>query len=132
MFRDITEKPMFWLDEEGSIVNGDCYWMIPENEETSKNILWLVLAIANSTFIEEFYDIKFQNKLYSNKRRFITQYVEQFPLPNPERSKSKKLIGLAKKCYLETDVDKQDILEEKINELVWSTFNVEKPSIPLG
>lgn len=132
VFRDITEKPMFWLDEEGSVVNGDCYWMVPEYEDTSKNILWLILAIANSTFIEEFYDIKFQNKLYSNKRRFITQYVEQFPLPNPERSQSKKLISMAKKRYLETDSNKQDILEAKINELVWSTFNVEKPFIPLG
>lgn len=27
VFRDISEKPQFWLDETGAVVNGDCYWI---------------------------------------------------------------------------------------------------------
>ncbi len=77
------------MDKEGTIVNGDCYWLINDNDNMPENILWLVLAVANSHFIEDFYDIKFQNKLYSNRRRFITQYVEQFPIPDPNLADSK-------------------------------------------
>jgi len=124
IFRDITKKPMFWMDKEGSVVNGDCYWMICEKKNAPEKILWLILAIANSSFIEEFYDIKFQNKLYSNRRRFMTQYVEQFPIPDPSLEKSKELIILAEKCYNENDFIKRLNIEGKINELVWSIFNV--------
>ncbi len=124
IFRDISEHPVFWLDKDGTIVNGDCYWLLCDNKEMPDDILWLVLAIANSSFIEKFYDIKFQNKLYSNRRRFITQYVEQFPVPNPHDEEPKILISLAKKCYKETDPKKQIKIENKINEIVWSTFNV--------
>ena len=99
IFRDISEKPMFWMDKDAHVVNGDCYWMINENKNFSEDILWLVLAIANSSFIESFYDIKFQNKLYSNRRRYMTQYVENFPILDPNRKISKKLILLSKSCY---------------------------------
>lgn len=124
IFRDISERPTFWLDKEGTVVNGDCYWLLRDNKEMPENILWLILAVANSNFIEKFYDIKFQNKLYSNRRRFITQYVEQFPVPNPYNIESKTLIALAKKCYKETDAEKQKAIENKIDTIVWSTFNV--------
>jgi len=124
IFRDISERPTFWLDKEGTIVNGDCYWLLRDNKEMPENILWLILAVANSSFIEKFYDIKFQNKLYSNRRRFITQYVEQFPVPNPYNIESKTLIALAKKCYEETDAEKQKAIENEIDKIVWSIFNV--------
>jgi hypothetical protein len=124
IFRDISERPMFWLDNSGSIVNGDCYWILNENDKMPLDILWLILAIANSKFIEKFYDIKFQNKLYSNRRRFITQYVEQFPIPNPELEKSKKIIILAKECYNEKNESKKESLENKIDNLVWEVFKI--------
>jgi adenine-specific DNA-methyltransferase len=126
VFRDITEKPMFWMDEAGTIVNGDCYWICRDNEDTPEDILWLILAIANSKFIEEYYDVKFGNKLYSNRRRFISQYVKQFPLPDPKSEESKKLITLAKKCYLgdEGEIIKAEL---KINNLVWSVFGLSAP-----
>jgi len=125
IFRDITEQPMFWFDDSGSVVNGDCYWMLNENRNMPKDILWLVLAVANSRFIEKFYDYKFQNKLYSNRRRFISQYVEQFPVPNPELQKSKDLISLAKQTYNEKSEKKRNTLENIINELVWDIFQVD-------
>ena len=41
----------------------------------------LILAVANSSFAVEFYDAVCGNRLYSGRRRFITQYVKRFPLP---------------------------------------------------
>lgn len=124
IFRDISERPTFWMDTEGSVVNGDCYWMVAENPDVPENILWLILAVANSRFIEDFYDIKFQNKLYSNRRRFITQYVEQFPIPDPSLEESKKLINLAKRCYKEINDKNSELLEKEIDDIVWSIFKV--------
>jgi hypothetical protein len=51
VFRDISEKPQFWLDDTGSIVNGDCYWL-DINENTMDDTIYLALAVANSSFIE--------------------------------------------------------------------------------
>lgn len=124
IFRDISEQPTFWMDADATIVNGDCYWMLRDNKEMPEGILWLALAIANSKFIEDFYDIKFQNKLYSNRRRFITQYVEQFPIPDPQSPEAKKLMELAKQCYDETNHKTKQKIEDRINELVWSIFDV--------
>jgi adenine-specific DNA-methyltransferase len=28
VFRDIAEEPTFWIDLDGSVVNGDCYWLL--------------------------------------------------------------------------------------------------------
>ena len=81
VFPDISEKPVFTLDKSGAIVSGECYWLLL-NESENTDLNYLILGIANSKFIEKFYDISFPNKLYSGKRRFITQYVEKFPLPD--------------------------------------------------
>jgi adenine-specific DNA-methyltransferase len=122
VFRDISEQPIFWMDQTGAIVNGDCYWLT--SEEADSKLLWLALAIANSKFIEEFYDHSFNNKLYSGRRRFITQYVEKFPLPDPESKTAKEIINLTKSIYkLPVDAD-FDIQEEKLNKLVYSAFGL--------
>jgi len=95
VFRDIAEKPQFWLDDSGAIVNGDCYW-IDVYDETTDDELMLALAVANSSFIEDYYDVKFNNKLYAGKRRYMTQYVEDFPLPNPSSDIAKNAISLVR------------------------------------
>ena len=123
VFRDICEEPTFWLDNKQSIVNGDCYWMLNDYKEDEKNILWLILAVANSKFIEVFYDTKFNNKLYSNKRRFISQYVEKFPLPNPKLNTSIKMIELAKLIF-DNGKNKRSELEKELNNLVWEAFGL--------
>jgi len=84
VFRDISEKPTFWIDKSEAVVNGDCYWLISEDGKT--DLIWLAAAIANPMFIELFYDYSFCNKLYAGRRSFITQYVEKFPLPDPNES----------------------------------------------
>lgn len=120
IFRDISEKPQFWLDETGAIVNGDCYW-IDINQDVIEEVIYLALAIANSSFIEKFYDVKFNNKLYSGKRRYQTQYVEQFPIPYYNSEIAKKAIELVKKILAENtaiastgDKEKLDLLVEQL------------------
>lgn len=127
VFRDICEEPTFWLDKDQSIVNGDCYWMLNDFRKDEIDILWLILAVANSKFIELFYDTKFNNKLYSNKRRFISQYVEQFPLPDPKLAISLKMIDLAKSIFSEGDIRKRAEREKILNNLVWEAFDLPQP-----
>lgn len=121
VFRDISEKPVFWIDQQHTVVNGDCYWMIVDRPGTEE-LLWLAAAVANSTFIEAFYDHRFNNKLYSGRRRFITQYVEQFPLPSPESKLSRQIIDAAKAIYDIAGMPEADELEATLNSLVWRAF----------
>jgi len=125
VFPDISDKPIFWMDTEGSIVNGECYWFCAENEKESE-LLWLALAIANSTFIESFYDHKFNNKLYAGRRRFITQYVEQFPLPDPSLERTKLIISMTKKIHAITPSDEANSLATELDQLVWNAFGLGK------
>lgn len=122
VFRDISEEPTFWMDIEGSIVNGDCYWFTTK-DDNQLDMLWLALAVGNSKFIESFYDAKFNNKLYAGRRRFITQYVEKFPLPDPGSNLSKMIIEKAKKIYSMPSTETKN-LEEEINTLVHLAFGI--------
>lgn len=123
VFRDITKEPVFWLDLDGTVVNGDCYWLIGE-AFNSADLLWLAAAVGNSSFIEVFYDRRFHNKLYAGRRRFITQYVEQFPLPNPSSSLSKTIITKAKDIYRVVGELSADILKAELDGLVWQAFGL--------
>ena len=123
VFRDISEHPIFWMDLSGGVVNGDCYWLSPGNTK-NLDVLWLALAVANSKFIEEFYDHSFNNKLYSGRRRFITQYVEKFPLPDPETKTAKDIIDITRSIYqlpVDGDFEKS---EAKLNKLVYQAFGL--------
>lgn len=123
VFRDISERPTFWLDLDGSVVNGDCYWMIAANERDAE-LLWLAVAVANSTFIEAFYDHCFNNKLYAGRRRFITQYVEQFPLPDPATPLAQTIIAKAKAIYEANHAPTVEGMERELDKLVWQAFGL--------
>ena len=123
VFTDISERPTCWIDTSGAVVNGDCYWMIPTREEDS-DLLWLALAVGNSSFIETFYDHKFNNKLYAGRRRFMTQYVEQFPIPNPTTPVAEKLIYLAKEIHRRKPAECTADLERECDTLVKHAFGV--------
>lgn len=123
VFRDITHKPTFWVDLAGSVVNGDCYWLAADSSSET-DLLWLAVAVGNSSFIQQFYDYRFQNRLYAGRRRFMTQYVEQFPLPNPSSELSRKIIAKAKKAYQCAGTEQGNVLEETLNGLVWKAFGL--------
>lgn len=125
VFRDISERPTFWMDLEGTIVNGDCYWMIGDEDH-----LWLALAVANSTFIERFYDRRFNNKLYAGRRRFITQYVSHFPLPDPSSPEALQIIDACKALYEGADSPCAAGREKALDAMVWDAFGLPIEEIP--
>ncbi len=123
VFRDITERPAFWMDLSGSVINGDCYW-ITRQKEGASDLLWLLLAVGNSTFIEAFYDHRFNNKLYAGRRRFMTQYVEEFPLPAADTDLAQGIVSTVKRVYELTPSAAADQLERKLDRLVWRAFGL--------
>lgn len=128
VFRDISECPTFWIDLSGSVVNGDCYWLAASRPEET-DILWLAAAVANSTFAAAFYDRRFNNKLYAGRRRFITQYVEQFPLPDPALQSSKEIIKRAKEIYDANHTVETQNMECELDKLVWQSFGLDVKEI---
>lgn len=128
VFRDIAPEPTFWIDMDGSVVNGDCYWLVSQNPAQT-DLLWLAVAVGNSTFIERFYDLCFHNKLYAGRRRFITQYVEKFPLPNPHRPLGRAIVSKAKQIYECTPSPEAAQLYEELNAMVWNALTGNKPDL---
>lgn len=121
VFRDISERPEFWYDETGAVVNGDCYW-IDIFPETMEEIVYLALAVANSKFIEKYYDVRFNTKLYSGKRRYQTQYVEQFPIPFYGSELAGKAIDLVKKIIAEGNESDTSSYKEELDKIVEELF----------
>lgn len=119
VFRDITEHPAFWLDREGTVVNGDCYWISCEEK---CELAWLALAVGNSSFIECFYDRRFNNKLYAGRRRFLSQYVEKFPLPRSGTPFANQLIKIAKQIFESAPEKPCSDLIAIADDLVWKAF----------
>lgn len=125
VFPDISTEPTFWLDQTGGVVNGECYWLAADSG-VDESFLWLALAVANSSFIESFYDRSFNNKLYAGRRRFISQYVAKFPLPNPGLKESKRMVALAKKIHSGMDSGESKAMRE-LDALVWASFGLVQP-----
>ena len=123
VFRDIADEPVFWIDLDQSVVNGDCYWLVCQ-DPAQTDLLWLAAAIGNSTFIEQFYDYLFHNKLYAGRRRFITQYVENFPIPNPQTSLGKAIIAKAKIIYESISSSETTQLQHELDNMVWKSFGL--------
>lgn len=123
VFRDITDDPTFWIDLNGSVVNGDCYWMAAD-DPTRNDFLWLAAAVGNSTFVARFYDYRFHNKLYAGRRRFMTQYVENFPLPDPTTTTGMEIISKSKSLYHSIPSPDEKKLRDELNSLVWNSFGL--------
>lgn len=127
IFRDIAEHPTFWMGLDGSVVNGDCYWFTSSSVDKI-DLLWMSVAVANSSFIAAFYDHCFHNKLYSGRRRFMTQYVEKFPLPDPESEIAKKIVRMAKDIYILIPSPLADEMQIELEQLIWQAFGLPSES----
>ncbi len=125
VFPDISERPTFWMSLEGEVINGDCYWLAA-HDTSHDDLLWLALAVGNSRFIESYYDHAFNNKLYAGRRRFMTQYVEKFPLPSPTTSLAKEIVQLAKQIYATTPSDEATALAAKLDNMITLAFGLSK------
>jgi adenine-specific DNA-methyltransferase len=121
VFPDIAELPRFFLDTTGAIVNGDCYW-ITVKDDTRPDWLLLMLAVANSSFGVKYYDALFHNKLYAGRRRFMTQYVNRFPLPPLDNMHAQRILQLLSGLAREIKMSKQQ--EDEVDERVWLAFGL--------
>ncbi len=54
----------------------------------------------------------------------MTQYVEQFPLPDPSGQESAEMVALTKQIYNLLPAQSTDELESRLNSLVWRAFGV--------
>ena len=124
VFPDISLKPRFYFDQDGKIVNGNCYWIVATNEKDI-NKLMLIQGIANSKLMTKYHDLVFNNKLYSGRRRYFTQYVEKYPLPDINSSLANNIISIVK--LLNSTIDKKDIsiLENQLEIKIAAAFGVE-------
>lgn len=124
VFPDISLKPRFYFDNGGKIVNGNCYWIVATKDEDVEKLM-LIQGIANSKLMTKYHDLVFNNKLYSGRRRYFTQYVEKYPLPDFKSEKSKEIIAIVKKLNQIKDKTKISKLENQLEILVAESFGVE-------
>ncbi len=122
VFPDISVFARFYYDENGSVVNGNCYWIVSQTEQ-EKELLFLIQGVANSDLMAQYHDLCFNNKLYSGRRRYFSQYIEKYPIPDPSKESSKQIIKIVKKLNEQSTLN-QDVteLEIKLNYLVEKSF----------
>lgn len=123
VFPDISEAPKFFIDEGKSVVNGDCYWAVKPDDMPSSQFSLLV-AIANSSLATAYYDERCANKLYAGRRRYITQYVNTFPVPDCDPALQSEIHKLVQELKGGTAYASA---EAKLDELVWKSFGLRKP-----
>ena len=109
-------------DNNGLYVDGNCYWLTTKNNQ-NEDYLLLATAVANSNTMQKYHAIKFQNVLYSGRRRYITQYVKKYLLPDIDNIYSKKIIELMKKIIKEGTYN--NTFEENINYYVQKAFGLD-------
>jgi len=128
VFPDISPSPKFSYDEQGCIVDGNCYWIIP-NAGQSPDMLFLIAGVANSYLMTRYHDLAFNNKLYAGRRRYLTQYVEKYLLPDSNSLESQGIITLVKELLFSplTPQERKE-KEENIETLVAQAFGVEPRS----
>lgn len=130
VFPDISSKPRFFLDVCGSIVNGNCYWIVNENNESIDPLL-LIQGIANSNLMTKYHDLSFNNKLYSGRRRYFTQYVERYPFPKLDSIESQEIIQIVKELNIDSiDSTSIKVLEEELEIKVANAYGVKPISNP--
>ena len=79
--------------------------------------------MLNSTFITEYYDRRVNNKLYAGKRRFMTQYVEQFPLPSLEKTEAREIVQIVN-TVVKRGTSATPTEMSRLNSLVYACFGL--------
>jgi len=122
VFPDISVDARFYYDKNDSVVNGNCYWIVAQTEQ-EKELLFLIQGVANSNLMAQYHDLCFNNKLYSGRRRYFSQYIEKYPIPDPRKQISIQIIETVKEMN-ELSALKQDVadLECELNNLVNKSF----------
>jgi type I restriction-modification system DNA methylase subunit len=122
VFPDISLDSRFYYDDQGSVVNGNCYWISAMNERENE-LLFLIQGVANSRLMSQYHDLCFNNKLYSGRRRYFSQYIEKYPIPDPNKSESIKIIEIAKQLNTLSSLNQEVTdLENELNNFVEKAF----------
>ncbi|MDQ0190620.1 N-6 DNA methylase [Alicyclobacillus cycloheptanicus] len=129
VFPDISPEPKFFFDAEGCVVDGNCYWIVPK-QGIDNDMLFLVMAIANTRFMTKYHDIAFQNKLYAGRRRYLTQYISKYPVPDPTSEHAMQLVALAKRLvFEEVSVQERQAIEEQIEHFTALSFGLDPSDV---
>ena len=123
VFPDISVEAQFAYDESGAIVNGNCYWIVAQND-TEKDLLLLIQGVANSELMSTYHDLCFNNKLYSGRRRYLSQYVEKYPIPNPNTNYSKNIVRIVNELNATKDINSCSALVQELNKNVRHAFGI--------
>ncbi len=125
VFPDISPAPRFFYDDQECVVDGNCYWIIaPENQ--SSDILFLIAGIANSRLMTRYHDLAFNNKLYAGRRRYLTQYVERYPLPDLHSYEGHSIVKLVKDLIFGSlTIQEKEAIENEIEKLVAHALGIE-------
>lgn len=124
VFPDISLNPRFYFDEKGKIVNGNCYWIVANTPDEIQKLL-LIQGVANSKLMTKYHDLVFNNKLYSGRRRYLTQYVEKYPLPDFNSPIAKEIIDIAKRLNQNSQNANITDLEKQLEIKVADAFKVQ-------
>lgn len=127
VFPDISPDARFFWDQNGCVVDGNCYWMTT-NDPYDEELLLLILGVANSSVLAKYHDLAFQNRLYARRRRHLTQYIAEYPLPPREHPAACKIPALVRRLVA-TDVTPADeqALASEVDALVASAFGIDEP-----
>ncbi len=123
VFPDISVTPRFYFDSRGKLVNGNCYWIVGEQETDIEKLL-LIQGVANSKLMTRYHDLVFNNKLYSGRRRYFSQYVERYPLPDINSEHAKEIVQLVRNLNNESKNATIETLQEQLEESVAKAFGV--------
>ena len=122
VFPDISLDSRFYYDDQGSVVNGNCYWISAMNERENE-LLFLIQGVANSRLMSQYHDLCFNNKLYSGRRRYFSQYIEKYPIPDPNKSESMEIIEIVKQLNTLSSLNQEVTdLENELNNFVEKAF----------
>lgn len=123
-FPDISPEARFCYDDRGRVVGGDCYW-ISVGPNGDQDLMYLILGVANSRLLAQYHDLAFQNRLYSGRRRYLTQYCERYPLPDPKSGQAQAIVELAKQLIHDgLPPQEADEREKEIDDTLASIFHV--------
>jgi tRNA1(Val) A37 N6-methylase TrmN6 len=124
VFPDISPEPRFFLDRGGSVVDGNCYW-ITARDPADDDLLLLILGVANSGVMHRFHELAFPNRLYAQRRRYLTQYVSEYPLPSRVAPAARRIVESVQSLVGEALSPKaRASLESRIDKSVAGAFGV--------
>ncbi|WP_040795316.1 Eco57I restriction-modification methylase domain-containing protein [Nocardia higoensis] len=127
VFPDISERARFALDRSGAVVNGDCYWIsladLDGAAHAAEQLAYLLMGVANSALGLRFYDAVCGNRLYSGRRRWITQYVSRLPLPDPGGEPARRITAMVADL-VEGGCEADESAGQLLDELVVAAFGV--------